>query len=481
MEQTPLKDMELLFITPCKDFSLPDLCKNSRGTLGKNGFCPDTCSSLRFFAKSHNSHKVEQLNNYHESETKPMSPTKLANKNMSLSPWTNRNLYKYELSSKTYLTYSNDNNSTKIMSNQTKESRVNVNNGTVNVNLVKNKIDFANISEEKLRLERKHDGDYLKVPKNYYNSMAYIPNSENKPNGTSNTNPKHSMHPINLITNNQINANQITIEDKNLLMNQLNAVSRNDNTNFTSANMDESKMYSKLRQSTAMTSPNMDMNSSKRAGPLLRSSITNFSTHIDSAKVSVEKNGKLSSNLNVNTPRLNYLYANNLQTSHNSCMQNKDLNDTFDLSNMERDEEEFLLNNSNSANEAKKRRRKSNVQLRILKSELDSEENWSKEKIYKVSKLTGLSESQVYKWCWDQKKKRDDIESKKNKNGHSNNSSTIMNSDNNKYYNSDGEFKYNLGVSNFAHKLEAVSYKESSKGVYVDYFEEDKENFALEN
>ena len=48
------------------------------------------------------------------------------------------------------------------------------------------------------------------------------------------------------------------------------------------------------------------------------------------------------------------------------------------------------------------------IQLRILKQELDCDENWSKEKIFKVSKMTGLSESQVYKWCWDQKKKRDD-------------------------------------------------------------------------
>ena len=40
--------------------------------------------------------------------------------------------------------------------------------------------------------------------------------------------------------------------------------------------------------------------------------------------------------------------------------------------------------------------------------------NWTKEKINKMAQITGLSQSQVYKWCWDQKKKnhktRDDTQ-----------------------------------------------------------------------
>ena len=32
--------------------------------------------------------------------------------------------------------------------------------------------------------------------------------------------------------------------------------------------------------------------------------------------------------------------------------------------------------------------------------------NWTKDKIGHMSKITGLSQSQVYKWCWDQKKKQ---------------------------------------------------------------------------
>ena len=32
--------------------------------------------------------------------------------------------------------------------------------------------------------------------------------------------------------------------------------------------------------------------------------------------------------------------------------------------------------------------------------------NWSKETLLDVSKKTGLSEAQVYKWGWDQKRKK---------------------------------------------------------------------------
>ena len=53
----------------------------------------------------------------------------------------------------------------------------------------------------------------------------------------------------------------------------------------------------------------------------------------------------------------------------------------------------------------KKRRRKSTGQIKMLKAVLEVEPVWSKEKITEMSELTGLSESQVYKWWWDQKKK----------------------------------------------------------------------------
>lgn len=41
----------------------------------------------------------------------------------------------------------------------------------------------------------------------------------------------------------------------------------------------------------------------------------------------------------------------------------------------------------------------------MLKQELDGEMNWTKDKIVHMATVTGLSQSQVYKWCWDQKKK----------------------------------------------------------------------------
>jgi hypothetical protein len=61
----------------------------------------------------------------------------------------------------------------------------------------------------------------------------------------------------------------------------------------------------------------------------------------------------------------------------------------------------------NTAEENRKRKRKSNAQLKLLKQEFYRKEGatWSKDKIVEMAALTGLSESQVYKWCWDQKKK----------------------------------------------------------------------------
>jgi hypothetical protein len=38
--------------------------------------------------------------------------------------------------------------------------------------------------------------------------------------------------------------------------------------------------------------------------------------------------------------------------------------------------------------------------------EFDRNPNWSKETLLEVSKKTGLSEAQVYKWGWDQKRKK---------------------------------------------------------------------------
>lgn len=58
----------------------------------------------------------------------------------------------------------------------------------------------------------------------------------------------------------------------------------------------------------------------------------------------------------------------------------------------------------------RKRKRKNNVQLKVLKAEFSKCDNWDKDKITYVARITGLSESQVYKWCWDQKKKVEEQE-----------------------------------------------------------------------
>ena len=54
----------------------------------------------------------------------------------------------------------------------------------------------------------------------------------------------------------------------------------------------------------------------------------------------------------------------------------------------------------------RKRKRKSGDQLKTLMREFDRNPNWSKETLLEVSRKTGLSEAQVYKWGWDQKRKK---------------------------------------------------------------------------
>ena len=53
------------------------------------------------------------------------------------------------------------------------------------------------------------------------------------------------------------------------------------------------------------------------------------------------------------------------------------------------------------------RRRKDESQIRILLNAFvkSNGDDWNKQKVTNLSRKTGLSESQVYKWAWDQKKK----------------------------------------------------------------------------
>jgi hypothetical protein len=56
----------------------------------------------------------------------------------------------------------------------------------------------------------------------------------------------------------------------------------------------------------------------------------------------------------------------------------------------------------------RKRKRKNMNQLKVLKAEYLKFKDWSKELITRISEITGLTESQIYKWNWDQKKKEED-------------------------------------------------------------------------
>jgi len=40
----------------------------------------------------------------------------------------------------------------------------------------------------------------------------------------------------------------------------------------------------------------------------------------------------------------------------------------------------------------------------------DEDPHWSKETLLSISEITGLSEGQVYKWGWDQKRKKFGLE-----------------------------------------------------------------------
>lgn len=55
---------------------------------------------------------------------------------------------------------------------------------------------------------------------------------------------------------------------------------------------------------------------------------------------------------------------------------------------------------------SKKRMRKSIYQMKVLCHEYKRNNNWDKEHINVISKKTGLSHYQVYKWFWEQEKKK---------------------------------------------------------------------------
>ncbi len=65
-----------------------------------------------------------------------------------------------------------------------------------------------------------------------------------------------------------------------------------------------------------------------------------------------------------------------------------------------------LAENGNLERIIRKRKRKNTDQLKTLMREFERNPNWTKETLLEVSRKTGLSEAQVYKWGWDQKRKK---------------------------------------------------------------------------
>ena len=53
-----------------------------------------------------------------------------------------------------------------------------------------------------------------------------------------------------------------------------------------------------------------------------------------------------------------------------------------------------------------KRMRKSIYQVKILEAEYKITQDWNKDDIIEISKKSGLTHYQVYKWFWDQQRKR---------------------------------------------------------------------------
>jgi hypothetical protein len=58
------------------------------------------------------------------------------------------------------------------------------------------------------------------------------------------------------------------------------------------------------------------------------------------------------------------------------------------------------------AADSSRRKRKSDLDVSHLKEELGKEFLWSREKIMSISEDLNLAETQVYKWWWDQTRKR---------------------------------------------------------------------------
>ena len=72
----------------------------------------------------------------------------------------------------------------------------------------------------------------------------------------------------------------------------------------------------------------------------------------------------------------------------------------------------YMFNTETGKSErvVRRRKRKTGTQLETLNEQFDFNPHWSKETLYMISEKTGLTMAQVYKWGWDQKKKKFTVE-----------------------------------------------------------------------
>lgn len=119
-----------------------------------------------------------------------------------------------------------------------------------------------------------------------------------------------------------------------------------------------------------------------------------------------------STNIQVQVPKTSHK-ENQVETAYEKRIndENKQYNhDAYNRGNIRQFERSCSIESESTKGKIKKRRRKTSQQLKALKNFFEKDQNWSKDMITKISKATGLTESQVYKWCWDQKKKVEEEE-----------------------------------------------------------------------
>ena len=407
---TPLKDINMLFNTPCKDFTLPDLSK-TRNTPGIKG--THTISSIKFFPHRRQLWSSD-INEPFESDLKQMSPHHLANKKISSSPWAARDLRKELISDKILYTEKMEKNTRSEIKPQYM-ARLPVHIQESRIQLIQDprmyQIEHAKVPEIKITgsshpTPEKPNKIWAANPKIQSNGNITLQNPEdslilNSGHKNPTQDPYHSANAMNFANqqskqilqarHDQVFANRTS----QILHQQMN--SQNCGNVPTNSGNDH-QMLLEIGNPTNNTM-------SYQMGQRKRHQHTTTTSPVNLRATSKRMLARGRDNSNSNSAHRIMGHTQSMKPSMDKETPMKDVE--YDEDKMEDD----------AFNEIKKRRRKSNVQLRILKNELDNDENWSKEKIFKVSKLTGLSESQVYKWCWDQKKKTDDIACKKMKNG----------------------------------------------------------------